>query len=106
MFTYGICVLPLIKRLKAEFTDVTQHWYADDASALGTLTTVELYFNLIKRFSLGSGSYPEPYKSVLIINPSNIYFGKRFVLRHRFKVCTGTRSFGGFLGMMSPNVIR
>ena len=35
MVAYGIGILPLIKNLKAEFTDVTQPWYADDAGALG-----------------------------------------------------------------------
>ena len=35
MFTYGVGIPPLIKEPKAEFTDVTQPWYADNAGALG-----------------------------------------------------------------------
>ena len=38
MFAYGIGILLLIKELKAEFSDLTQPWYADDAGALGKFT--------------------------------------------------------------------
>ena len=36
MVVYAMVVLPLIKLLKSEYPDVTQTWYADDYSALGT----------------------------------------------------------------------
>ena len=50
MVAYCIVILPLIKSLKSEFTDVTQPWYDDDAGALGTFANVKLYFNLLKLF--------------------------------------------------------
>ena len=34
MVAYGIGILLLIKNLKAQFTDVTQPWYADDDGEL------------------------------------------------------------------------
>ena len=40
MVAYGIGILLLIKNLKAEFTDIAQPWYADNASALGMFTRV------------------------------------------------------------------
>ena len=58
MVAYVIGVLPLIKRLKLAYPDVTQPWYANDAGELGTFDNMELYFNLLKRFVLGRGYYP------------------------------------------------
>ena len=53
MNAYGIVVLPLIKKLKREITDITQHSYADDSKTLGLFTRIETYFNLIIRQGLG-----------------------------------------------------
>ena len=80
MVAYGIGVLPLRKRLKVEYPDVTQPWYADDSGALGTFDIIGLYFNLLKRFGPGSGYYPKPSKIVLIVHPAGKYFG----LHHGF----------------------
>ena len=60
MIAYSIGILPLIKKLKKEFPDVTQPWYADDAGALGTLVRIKSYFHLIERHGLGQGYDPEP----------------------------------------------
>ena len=43
MFAYGIGLLPLIKRLKSEYPDVTQPWYDDNNGELGTFTNIKLY---------------------------------------------------------------
>ena len=71
MVAYGIGILLLIKYLKSAFTDVTQPWYAGDASALGTTTRVGSYFNSLKKLELGRGYHPELSKSVLIVHPEN-----------------------------------
>ena len=68
MVTYGISVLPLIKRPKVWYPDVTQTWCANDDGVVGTFTNIDLCFNLLKRFGLGHGYYPEPSKSVLIVH--------------------------------------
>ena len=73
---YGIGVLPLIKCLKAAYTNVTRPWYEDDADALGTFNNIGLYFNLLKKISQGSGYYPKPSKSVPIVHPDNLATGK------------------------------
>ena len=82
MVAYGICILLMIKNVKAKFPDVTQHWYADYVSVLDMFANVKLYFNYIKRFGPGRGYYPKPSKSVLIMHPENIEVGKRFGLCH------------------------
>ena len=71
MVAYGIGILLLIKYLKSAFTDVTQPWYAGDASALGTTTRVGSYFNSLKKLEPGRGYHPELSKSVLIVHPEN-----------------------------------
>ena len=105
MVNYGIGIPPLTKNLKAEFTDVTKTWYADNADALGMFSRVKLYFNSLQRFSLGRGYYPKLSKIVLIVHTVNLKSGKRFGLCHGFKVCTGARYLGFLSGMTGPYVI-
>ena len=95
---YGIGVLPLIKCLKAAYTDVTRPWYEADADALGTFNNIGLYFNSLKRFGPGCGYYPKHPKSFIIVHLYNIAARKYFGLCHGFQVCMGTRYMGGFIG--------
>ena len=44
------------------------------------------------------GIYPKPSKSAIIVNLNKLTAGKDFGLCNRFKVCTGTRYLGGFIG--------
>ena len=98
MITYGISILPLINNLKRAIPDVTQPCYADDAITLGTFERLESYFDSIKRQGPGWEYYPEPSKSVLIVRLENLDVGKVFGTRHVFKVCTGARYLGGYIG--------
>ena len=98
MLSYTIGVLPLIKILKVEYPDVTHTWCADDDGALGTFDNIELYFNLFKKIGPGCGYYPKPLKSVIIMHMDNLTSGKKLSFRHGFKVFTGTRYLGGFIG--------
>ena len=47
MITYGIGILPFIKNLKQEISDITQPWYADDARALDTFVRLNAYYYLL-----------------------------------------------------------
>ena len=98
IFAYGIGILPLIKRLKAEFPDITQPQYADDSGSLGTFANIGLYFNQLKRIGPGCDYYPKPSKIIMIVHPDNLEARKRFVLSHIFEVCTCARYLGGFIG--------
>ena len=51
----------------------------------------------LKQFSMGHGYYPKHSKSVLIVHPDIIKAGKRFGLRHGFKVCTSLHYLGDFI---------
>ena len=72
MVAYSIDVIPMIKKLKAAYPDVTQPCSTDDVGALGTYKNIELYFNLQKKIGPGSGYYPEHSESVLTIHLDNI----------------------------------
>ena len=49
MVAYVIKILPLIRRLKSTYPDVTQPWYDDNAGALGMFDHLDNYFKALKR---------------------------------------------------------
>ena len=98
MIVYGIGILPLIKNLKQEIPDVKHPWYTDGTGALGTLSILQIYFDSLARQGPGPGYHPKPTKSVLIVHPENIKKRKEFAACLGFKVCTGARYLGGFIG--------
>ena len=98
MIAYGIRILSLINNTKQEIPHVSHPWYADDAGALVTFAILWTYFDSLTRQGSRRGYYPEPSKSVLIIRPDNIEAGKLFGSRHGFKVFTGARCLGGYIG--------
>ena len=59
---------------------------------------LETYFDSLTRHGLGRGYHPKPTKSVLIVRPDNIEAGKVFRARRGFRVCTGARYLGGYIG--------
>ena len=106
MIAYGIVILPLIKNLKREISDVTKPWNADNPGDLDKFARLDTYLDLITRKVPGRGYHPKPSKNVLIVRPENLEAGKLFGARHRFKVCTGARFILGVIsGMTSPNTI-
>ena len=60
------------QNLKTDIPGVTQHWYAEDSGALGTVARIKAYFHLLERNGLRRGYYTKTYKSVLIVHPNNI----------------------------------
>ena len=50
MVAYCFGIISLTKLLKAEFTEITHPWYADNYGALGMFSNVDLYFNSLKLF--------------------------------------------------------
>ena len=89
MIAYGIGILPLIKNIKREISDVTQPCYADNAGDLGTFTRLKTYFYSLTSQGPGRGYHNNPTKRVLIVRPENLEAGKLFRACHRFKVFMG-----------------
>ena len=95
---YRIGFLPLIKRLKSNYPDITQPWYANNAGALGMFDNLEQYFDLLKRNVPAWGYHPKPIKSILTVNPNNLEARYLFGRCHGFKVCMGANDLGGYIG--------
>jgi len=97
MFMYAVGTLPLIRSLH-NLGHLTQLWYADDASAGGTLLELCDWFNLLYSQGPAFGYYLEPTKSFTVVNEgwrndANAVFGDLGV-----QVVTGHRFLGGFIG--------
>ena len=97
MVAYSIVILPLIKRLKLTYPDVTQPWYADNDGALDTFENLERYFNILKCNGPAWGYYPDPTKIIMILHPNNLEAEELLFRCRGFKVCTGARYLGGYI---------
>ena len=98
MIAYGIIILPLIKNFKWEIFNVTQPWYAENSGALCMFAILETYFDSLTHQGPGRGYHPEPTNSIIIVRPENLEAGKCFGRHHGFRVCTGARYLGGYIG--------
>ena len=76
MITYGIGILPLIKNLKLEITDITQPCYTYNSKALCMFEIIESCCNSLPLQGPGRGYHPTPSKSILIVHLENIKAGK------------------------------
>ena len=97
MVAYVIKILPLIRRLKSTYPDVTQPWYDDNAGALGMFDHLDNYFKALNCNGPERGYFTEPTKSILVVHPQNLESGEEFRQRHGFKVCAGARYKGGYI---------
>jgi hypothetical protein len=98
MFAYGIGVLPLIRRLKRNHPRLFQPWYADDAGAGGTFDDIRAMFEELQRIGPAYGYFPEPTKSILVVPPAMVDLATEYFHDHHFKITTGSRYLGGFIG--------
>jgi hypothetical protein len=99
MFAYGLGILPLIHKLKAEFTNVNQPWYADDAGAGGNFCSIQYFFECLQEIGPGFGYFPEPSKSILVVRKHNLDKAKSAFADQKFQITTGgNRYLRGFIG--------
>ena len=59
---YALATIPLIDRLR-DIQDVTQVWYADDASAAGSLTSIRIWCDCIKILGPAYGYQANDWKT-------------------------------------------
>jgi hypothetical protein len=101
MAAYGLGLLPLIRQLKEEFPEVRQPWYADDAGAGGHFKDLRRFFRRLQEIGPSYGYHPEPSKSILIVQEHNVEEAEMEFTDLLFKVTTGSRYLGGFIGAPS-----
>jgi hypothetical protein len=99
MFVYGLGILPLIHQLRAEFMQVKQPWYADDAGAGGNFQSIRYFFQRLQDLGPEFGCFLEPTKIIiLIVREQNLEKARSAFADLKFKVKTGNQYIGGFIG--------
>jgi hypothetical protein len=89
MILYGIRMLPLIRKLKVEFPNLYQPWYADDAGAAGGFEEIHSMFDRLVELGQKYGYYPEQSKSIIVVSNKNLSRALEFF--EGFNVTTGNR---------------
>ena len=98
MVGYGVDVLPLIQKLKAEFPQVSQPWYADDARAGASFKYILAFFQRLKAIGPQYGYYHEASKSILVFRQQNLEAAEKHFASKQFRVTTGERYLRGYIG--------
>jgi hypothetical protein len=92
MFAYGVGILQLIRQLKAEFPEVKQPWYAEDAGAGGKFSEIRHFFSRLVEIGPNFGNYPEPSKkSILVVPQHSLEAAQASFAGMNFKITTGSR---------------
>jgi hypothetical protein len=68
---FGILLLPLIRTLKDEVPNVNQPWYADNLGMGRSFAGIHKYFEKLQEKGPGWGYFPEPSKSILVVQEHN-----------------------------------
>jgi len=69
MGMYALAVSPLIQTLRCHQPDISQVWYADDATAAGRLQSLFQWWRHILRLGPNYGYYPKAAKTCVIVKP-------------------------------------
>ena len=67
MAMYAIATVPLIEKLQS--TNTKQVWYADDATAGGTLLNLKAWWTMLSSSGPSYGYFVNPGKTWLIVKP-------------------------------------
>ena len=98
---YALGVLPLIDCISG---DLMQVWYADDATACGSLSELQLWWDKLIQFGPDFGYFPNPSKTCLVVKDSfydaavDLFQGSGISIS-----ADGKRHLGGVLG--SPSFV-
>ena len=98
MIEYDIGVLPLIRELRNAQPRVNQPWCADDAGAGGTFQKILEHFRDLHARGTARGYYPDPTKSILVVDPGNVAWAEEHFRGLGSRVVTGHRYLGGYIG--------
>ena len=80
MAMYALAIAPLIRQLRTAVPEAKQVWFADDATAVGTLQALMSWWQLLSSLGPDYGYFPNALKTVLIVKPhllpvANAIFG-------------------------------
>ena len=98
MYVYGIGTIPVIQSLQSP-QSWTQLWYADDASAGGSLSDLHKWFLLLCSCGPYFGYFPELSKYLLLLHPPDcMRLAKEIFGDSGIQVVTGHWFLSGFIG--------
>jgi len=97
MMMYAVAVLPLIHSLE-DFHQWIQNWYTDDSSCIGELSSVMRWFDRLLSDGPAYRYFPEPCKTVLVVQPSDMQETTDMFHDLGVRVVSGSRFLGGFVG--------
>ena len=100
MMIYTVALLPLIHSLEDSHRWI-QNWYAEDSSCIGELSSVRRWFDQLLSEGPAYGLFPEPSKTVLVVQASILQRARDLFHDLGVKVVTGSRFLGGFVGERS-----
>ena len=91
MITYGIGVLPLIRKLNDAPPRVTQPLYADDAGAgAGVFEHILEKSQDLQARGTPRDYFPDPTKIILFVSMRNVARAEQFFCRIEVKIVTGS----------------
>ena len=97
MCFYAIALLPVVRSLRSH-DKWMQSWYADDSACVGRLSNIKEWFELLSERGPRYGYYPEPSKSVLVVDQRYKDEAASVFEGTGVSVVTGHRFLGGFVG--------
>jgi len=100
MMVYAVAVLPLIHSLEDPHQWM-QNWYADDSSCIGELSSVRRWFDKLLSDGPAYGYFPEPCKTVLVVQPSDMQETTDMFHDLGVRVASGPQFLGRFVGEKS-----
>ena len=100
MLLYAVAVLPLIQALEDREKWI-QNWYADDSACAAGLPRLREWFDKLLKWGPDFGYYPEPQKTILVVDPNDELRAKELFDELGVTVVPGQRFLGGFIGNQS-----
>ena len=99
MAMFAIGTLPLIQQIRG---GVRQSWYADDATAGGTITTLRDWWDRLQAVGPSFGYHPNPSKTWLVVKADSEHRAEESFQHTGIKITTqGSRFLGAALGTRS-----
>ena len=99
MAMYALVVTPLINSLRHHQPDVSQAWFADDATAAGQLTSLLQWWKQLLSLDSLHGYYPNATKTYLIVKPQLYDSAKQLFQDTNVQItCHGQSHLGAAIG--------
>jgi len=77
MAMYALAVTPLIQALRHCQPDISQVWYADDATAAGRLQSLSQWWKYIMHLGPQYGYFPKSAKTCVVVKPQSLDSAKK-----------------------------